>query len=600
MGNFTHESELARQTTHGLGPRPGLSGRRRAARVPAVADAERRHRVFVEQLPLASYVERFDEESAAYISPQIFDLVGYTAGEWVADSGFFARVLHPGDRDHVLAAFAGLQATGDPVTCEYRLIARDGREVWIHDSAVVVRDDDGTPSYVQGYMIDITERKRFEESLRESETRLRQQIDRVAYQALHDSLTDLPNRTLFYDRTEQALREGFRNGTGLAVMLIDLDRFKEVNDTLGHLTGDQMLVEVGARLREAVRRSDTVARLGGDEFAVLAPGLHDPDDARQLAEKVRDAIGQPVVLGGLELEMEASVGISFFPENGTDVETLIRRADVSMYVSKSSHAPIVYVEEFDQNSLARLALVTELRRAIEDGELVVYYQPQADASTGRLRKLEALVRWEHPKHGLLCPDQFIPFAEETGLIRILTRYVIDDALRRRSEWEGTGEGDLTVAVNITGRDVVDLDFPDEVARLLGKWGIEPDQLELEITERTIMSDIPRARTVLARLSELGVKLAIDDFGTGHASIAHLRRLPISVLKIDKSFVLGMLDDLEDEALVRAAIDLGHNLGLEVVAEGVECEATAQRLQELGCDTVQGFHLGRPMRDLPSR
>ncbi len=555
--------------------------------------AEGRYRTLVEQLPLASYVEQLDAESAMYISPQIADLVGYTAEEWVSDPNFFARVLHPQDRERVLAGFAEMHESGASFECEYRLITREGREVWIHDSAVVVRDETGRPLYAQGYMIDFTERKRNLEDLQESQRLLREQMTQIEHQALHDGLTDLPNRTLFQDRAEQALLRANRHGSGFVVMLIDLDRFKEVNDTLGHHSGDLLLREIAGRLRRSLRESDTVARLGGDEFGVVAPDIADNAAARKLADKLRAELVEPVVVGGLTIEVEASVGIAIYPEQGEDVETLIRHADVSMYVSKNTHTPIVYSAAYDHHSLARLALVGELRRALENEEIVVHYQPQTDVATGEVLKVEALARWQHPERGLLEPDQFIPLAEQTGLIRALTSYVLDAALGQCAAWRKDGR-DLGIAVNVTGRELVDLGFPDEVRKLLGKWRIKPEQLELEITESTIMTDPPRARSVLVRLSKLGVRLAIDDFGSGNSSLAHLRQLPINVLKIDKSFIQAMADDVGDAAIVRTAIDLGHNLGLEVVAEGVETEQAQQRLRALGCDTLQGYHLGRPV------
>ncbi len=554
--------------------------------------AEGRYRTLVEQLPLASYVEELDAESAVYISPQIADLVGYTADEWVGDPNFFASVLDPEDRDRVLAGFAAMHESGESFECEYRLLARDGRVVWIHDAAVVVRDPAGRPLYAQGYMIDISERKRNEEALQRSQEQLRAQMHQIEHQALHDGLTDLPNRTLFQDRADQALLRADREGSGFAVMLIDLDRFKEVNDTLGHHSGDLLLREIAGRLRRALRESDTVARLGGDEFGVVAPGLSDSSTARLLADKLRTELAVPVVVGGLTIEVEASVGIAIYPDHGEDVETLIRHADVSMYVSKNTHTPIVYAAAYDHHSLARLALVGELRRALESDEIVVHYQPEADAATGEMRRVEALARWQHPDRGLLEPDQFIPLAEQTGLIRALTSYVLDAALGQLHIWRAEGR-DLGVAVNITGRELVDLSFPEEVRKLLSKWRIEPAALELEITESTIMTDPPRARVVLARLSNLGVRLAIDDFGSGYSSFGHLRQLPIDVLKIDRSFIQNMTEDTGDAAIVRSAIDLGHNLGLEVVAEGVETEETKRHLEALGCDTLQGYHLGRP-------
>jgi diguanylate cyclase (GGDEF)-like protein/PAS domain S-box-containing protein len=554
--------------------------------------AEARYRTLVEQLPMASYVERLDEESASYMSPQIADLLGYTAEQWVADRGFFARTLHPEDRDRVLSEVAAMHRSGQSLECEYRLLDRTGRVVWIHDASVVVRDEDGNPSYAQGYMIDISERKRAEEDLHRSELRLREQMERAKHQALHDGLTGLPNRTLFQDRIEQALRTGERTRTGFAVMLIDLDRFKEVNDTLGHHCGDLLLQHVAERLRAGLRRSDTVARLGGDEFGVLAPGLTDPDQARMLADKLRQELQQPMEVAGLALEVEASVGIALYPEHGADAETLVRRADVSMYASKDTHTPIVYAAEFDNHSLARLALVGELRRALSGHELVVHYQPQAALATGQIGKVEALVRWHHPVHGMLGPDRFIPLAEQTGLIRAVTRYVLDTALGQCRAWRQQGR-EMRVAVNITARELLDLGFPDEVAELLARWEVDPAMLELEITENTIMTDPHRSRAILDRLRGLGVRLAVDDFGSGHSSLGYLRRLPIDVLKIDKSFVQNMAADTGDAAVVRSAIDLGLSLGLEVVAEGVETEQDRRRLAELGCTTYQGYLLSRP-------
>jgi diguanylate cyclase (GGDEF)-like protein/PAS domain S-box-containing protein len=557
-----------------------------------LAQAAGRYRTLVEQLPLASYVEGLDEESAAYISPQIVDLVGYTAEQWVADPDFFASTLHPADRDRVLADFAAMHKTGESFECEYRLVARDGRVVWIHDAAVVVRDGAGEPMYAQGYMIDISDRKRNEQALRRSQQRLQEQMVAAEYQALHDELTGLPNRTLFHDRVEQALRQGRRDGSTFGVMLIDLDRFKDVNDTLGHQSGDLLLQEIAARLRGAMRANDTVARLGGDEFAVLAAGPADVDGARQFADRLREDLAKPISIGGVSIEMEASVGIALYPPDGDDPQTLLRRADVSMYVSKSSHVPVVYTAALDHHSVARLGLVSELRRALDSDELIVYYQPQAYLGTGIVQKVEALVRWQHPDRGLLGPDQFIPLAEQTGLIRALTRFVLDAALGQCRAWLDAGR-DIRVAVNITGRELLDLAFPDEVVELLAKWDLEPGRLELEITETTIMTDPPRARAILGRLRDLGVRLAVDDFGSGNSSLSYLKRLPIDVLKIDKSFVQNMAVDAGDAAIVRTAIDLGRSLGLEVVAEGVETEDAKRHLAALGCDAFQGYYLGRP-------
>jgi len=429
--------------------------------------------------------------------------------------------------------------------------------------------------------------------LRRVATRVRRQMEQIEHQAFHDALTALPNRALFHDRVEQALRGARRERGCVAVMVMDLDRFKEVNDTLGHESGDRLLVEVGRNLRSPLRAADTVARLGGDEFGVLAPGLTGPEDALALAERVRAALQRPQRIAGLEVDVDASIGIALYPRDGEDVETLLRRADIAMYVSKETHAPALYAPEQDQYSSERLSLIAQLRRAIAQREITVYYQPQADLRSGRVRSVEALVRWEHPELGLLSPDRFVPLAEHTGLIRALTSHVLDVALEQCARWRERGI-ELGVAVNITGRDLLDLRLPDEVAELLARWGVEPSMLELEITENTVLTDPIRARQVLVRLSELGVRLAIDDFGSGNSSLGYLKRLPVDVLKIDKSFVLGMQESEDDAVIVRSTIDLGHNLGLRVVAEGVETDATRGALQQLGCDVAQGYWLSRPV------
>jgi diguanylate cyclase (GGDEF)-like protein len=430
--------------------------------------------------------------------------------------------------------------------------------------------------------------------LRRVTRRLRRQMAEIEHQALHDSLTGLPNRLLFHDRVEQALLAARRDGGSFAILLIDLDRFKEINDTLGHQSGDRVLEEVARRLQRTLRESDTVARLGGDEFVLLARASGETRDALAVAERLHHAFGRPFTLDGLLLEVEASIGITLFPHHGDDADTLMRRADVAMYLSKELHTPTeLYTIERDTYSADRLKLVGELRRALQAGELVVYYQLQANAKDGELVGAEALARWQHPEHGLLLPDDFVPLAEHTGLIRPLTLYVLDEALRQSREWRDNGL-DLRVSVNIASRDLLDARLPDEVQELLERWGVQPDRLELEITENTILTDPVRARTVLSRLGDLGVRLAIDDFGSGNSSLGYLKRLPVDVLKIDKTFIVNMASDADDAVIVRSTIELGHNLGLEVVAEGVESEEAWRRLAELECDTIQGFFLGQPV------
>jgi diguanylate cyclase (GGDEF)-like protein len=422
---------------------------------------------------------------------------------------------------------------------------------------------------------------------------LRRQMRKIEHQAVHDDLTTLPNRVYFRERVEEALEQARDGHAGCAVMLVDLDRFKEVNDTLGHQSGDLLLQELGTRLRGLFRASDVVARLGGDEFAVLSVGAGDAASARMLAERIRKAIEEPFVLGELTLEVGASVGIALFPEHGEDVETLVRHADVAMYVSKKTHVPKIYAAEDDHYTQERLALVADLRRAIDGGELELYYQPCVDVRTGELTGVEALARWQHRERGLLLPADFLPLAEENGLVRGLTAFVLDRALGQARAWRDQGI-DLRVSVNLSGADVLDLGLPDQVRRVLDKWEMEPSRLEVEISENTLFSDPARAQVVLMRLSERGVSVAIDDFGTGYSSLRYLKRLPIDTIKIDQSFVVDMASEESDAVIIRSTIDLGHNLNLKVVAEGVESEGAWTRLAELGCDTAQGFFISRPL------
>jgi len=407
------------------------------------------------------------------------------------------------------------------------------------------------------------------------------------HQAAHDPLTDLPNRAFFRERVTQAVAE--HPERGLAVLIIDLDHFKEVNDTLGHQIGDLLLQDIADRLRGAIRSDDVVARLGGDEFAVLAR-VHGPDTPRAVASSIHAALETPFDLGDLTFEIGASIGGALYPEHGDDVESIIRKADVAMYAAKEQRGGYEpYEPERDRHDARRLTLLSELRHAIEEKHLVLHYQPKADLATGRVLGAEALVRWQHPEHGLLPPDDFIPLAEPTGLIGPLTLAVLTEALRQCREWEDTGL-DLKVAVNISVRNLYDERFVHHVDRLLRRYGVAPGNLTLEITESTMMADPTRPVAALSQLSMRGVHLAIDDFGTGYSSLAYLKRLPVTEIKIDKSFVMGMIDDADDAIIVRSTIDLARNLGLQVVAEGVEHEDVWRSLAAQGCDRAQGFYL----------
>ena len=424
--------------------------------------------------------------------------------------------------------------------------------------------------------------------LRRVMRRVRRQMEEIEYRALYDDLSGLPNRTLFRDQIEAALV-----GDSAAVMLLDLDRFKEINDALGHKTGDHLLRELGARLADGIDDGASFARLGGDEFGILLPSAS-IDDALAEAERVHAALELPFSLAGLPLEIATSIGIAHFPEHGDDVDTLLQRADVAMYLAKAAHGgTAVYDIEQDANDADRLALAAELRRAIEQEQLVLYYQPKASLASGRVVGVEALVRWEHPERGLVPPNDFIPVAERTGLIKPLSRYVLRAAIRQCRDWNAEGR-DLQVAVNLTIPDLLDLTLPDYIAGLLDETGVRPAQLELELTESTILADPFRVHQVLTRFDEMGIGLAIDDFGTGYSSFAYLKRLPVQTIKIDRSFVMGMCEDESDATIVRSTVDLARNLGLGVVAEGVESQEIWDALRAQGCSLAQGYFISRPV------
>ncbi len=424
-------------------------------------------------------------------------------------------------------------------------------------------------------------------------TESKQQTAALEYQALHDALTELPNRTLLSDRIRQSILMTQRNHQPFTLMLMDLDRFKDINDTLGHQYGDMVLQQVAKRVREVLRESDTIARLGGDEFAVLLPKT-ELEQARHIVNKLLRRVEEPIVIGDQTLHVGASVGITLYPQHGEDEVTLLQRADVAMYVAKRNHLGFaVYDPSTDQHSLRNLALLGELRGAIEHNDLVLYYQPKVNLENGKVYGVEALVRWKHAEHGTMYPDEFIPLAEQTGLITPLSLWVLESGLSQ-CKAHHSDKLPLDLAVNLSARNLHDARFPDKVMALINARGCDPGRLRLEITETAIMADPTRALDILHRLSGMGIRLSIDDFGTGYSSLAHLKQMPVDELKIDKSFVIGMVNDENDVVIVRSIIDLAHNIGIRVVAEGVETEETYNLLKEMGCDAVQGHYICGPL------
>ena len=420
-------------------------------------------------------------------------------------------------------------------------------------------------------------------------------LERLNYESRHDPLTGLANRTHFQDRVELSLAAGEPN----AILVMDLDRFKEINDTLGHHHGDLLLVEVTRRLHAQLRRVDQLARLGGDEFAVQLTGA-ELEDAIQAAQRMHRALAEPITIDGISVNVQASIGIALAPSHGNVATTLLRRADVAMYSAKRGHSGMaVYEASQDDLSPRRLTLASELREAISAGQLELYYQPQLSTTTGQVVGAEALVRWRHPDYGLVCPDEFLPLAEQTGQIRQLTRWVIRSAVAQAAAWQQVGL-QIDVSINVSVRNLLELDLPDFVTEVIKDAQLRPNALTIEVTESHIMADPDRTLGVLRRLNDNGLRLSIDDFGTGYSSLAHLRLMPVQELKIDKSFVRGLAegdDGVEVKAssnIIRSILSLAQSLNLEVVAEGVEDQATADHLAAMGCGRLQGFHFSRPI------
>lgn len=424
---------------------------------------------------------------------------------------------------------------------------------------------------------------------------LRRQVEENEHLAMHDTLTGLPNRNLFKDRLDQALSRASRSGHHTGLLFLDLDRFKEVNDALGHQQGDELIRLIAHRLSSAVRDADSVARLGGDEFAIIVPDISNSSTLVVVAERFTELLREPFEINDVTVNVEASIGVAIYPDHGADADSLMQHADIAMYAAKGAGLDYAfYSAEHDSNSPVKLALAGELRRALDnDNELVMFYHPLVDLDSGNAHGVEALIRWNHPTRGFIFPDEFIPLAEQSGLIRPLTLRAIDLALAQCRRWHDEGL-DLRVAVNLSARNLREPDLPDRVAALLRRHGVPASHLELEVTESGLLSDPSYANMLLCQLSELGIHIALDDFGTGYSSLSYLKNLPVNQLKIDRCFVNNMIEDATDAMIVRSVIDLAHNLGLNVTAEGVESADQLHRLAKLHCDTIQGYHLTRPL------
>jgi diguanylate cyclase (GGDEF)-like protein/PAS domain S-box-containing protein len=510
------------------------------------------------------------DRSFIYVSPAIERILGAPAESFLGPD--HVDMIHPDDLDFTRDTLTEVLEHPDrQFHTEVRIRHHNGSWRWMEASLVNLLDEPAVGGIVVN-LHDVTDRR---------------------HQALHDILTGLPNRASLAERLPQALAAGRARDARWALLLLDVDRFREVNDTFGHHNGDKLLREIGSRVRDMLGKDDVVARLGGDEFAVLWD-VEDEAGALAFAARVLEALRRPVAIEDMTLCVDASIGVVLVPDNGDDLEELLARADVAMYVAKLAHSGCeLYDTDRDKSTVGRTAMAGELRRALEGRELIVHYQPKVELATGRVIGAEALVRWQHPRHGLVLPDKFVPVAEQTGLIDALSRYVLAAALGECRRWREAGF-EMGVAVNLSTRNLVDLSLPDDVRLLLAEAEIAPGSLDLEITESALLADPLRAADVVRQLSALGVRIAIDDFGTGYSSLAHLRRLLVSEIKIDKSFVITMAANADDAIIVRSTIELAHSLGLRVVAEGIESKVVCDRLRALGCDVGQGYYLGRPV------
>ena len=552
-------------------------------------EAEQRYRTLVERVPAVVYIQEIgDSDSAVYMSPQIEALTGYSPEE-CEDSDLRWRMVHPEDRGRIQSEDGRTGEPGEVFSTEYRVLHRDGRTKWVRNEAVMIEDETSQVRYWQGFMLDITERKALEQEMH--------------HQAHHDPLTGLQNRALFMDRLKHASARANREGSRVGVLFTDLDNFKVVNDSLGHKAGDQLLIAIAGRLEADLRPGDTAARIGGDEFTILAENVTSVGDVVRMAERIAEILQPPFALDQHEVFFTTSIGIALSSPLQQQPADLIRHADMAMYKAKQRGKARyeVFETSMGTDALERLRLEIELRRALGRGEFRVYYQPIVALESGRIVGTEALVRWEHPRRGLLVPGEFLSVAEDTGLILQIGEEVLREACHQLRAWQRRypAPKPLTVSVNLSPRQLFG---PELAAEILAETEIDPTTLQLEITEGVMTSnDANSANSTLRSLKDLHIQLAVDDFGMGYSSLSYLKRFPVDFLKIDRSFIAGLGQDTDgaskDAEIVPAMIDLTHALGLKAVAEGVETAEQLAQLQDMGCDFAQGNYFSEP---LPSK
>jgi diguanylate cyclase (GGDEF)-like protein/PAS domain S-box-containing protein len=547
------------------------------------------YRSMIESGPAVTYIDGIEENAPTiYMSPQVAGLLGYTPDEWIEDPDMWPRLIHPDDRVRALAENTRHNETGEPFRLEYRMFAKDGRVVWVHDEATMVRDERGMPRYSHGVIMDISDRKRAEEQ--------------GAVSAYHDELTGLPSRAMFEELLDLSVARARRHDGSVAVLSVDLNEFRLVNDSLGHQAGDALLVHVADRLRDATRETDLVARRGGDQFLLLLADLDREDGAidtavmraQAVAQRIQDSLVEPFPVAGTEVYVAASIGISLFPNDAGEAVTLLRNAETAMYEAKrSGRADFVLAPRSAIDSSAKLAFVTRLRKAVDTQRWVLHYQPVVDLVSGRMVGVEALIRWVEPDGTMVPPNDFIPLAEELGLIEQIGDWVVRELTYQVQAWREL-DIDLEVGFNLSPRQFWQPDLALRIQREFQTGGVDPSRVLVEVTESSAMMDPDRAQEVLSDLHAAGFSIAIDDFGTGYSSLSRLREMPVKVLKIDRSFVSQVHQDPQSGAIVGAFLQLANGLDMVTLAEGIETAQELDFLRERGCRLGQGFFFSRPV------
>ncbi len=555
-----------------------ITGQKRATM--AQVESERKFRQLAETIPEIFWLTDVTRREALYVSSAFEKITGHASTAFSCATGGWLRIVHPADRRRVFEARKVLPQ--GEYNIEYRILRADGEVRWIHDQAFPVLDGNNRPYRIAGIAADITQRKLSEEKL--------------VHLAHYDALTGLPNRVLFSDRLKQVVARAQRQNESAAVMFLGLDRFKMANDTLGHAVGDALLKQVSQRLGACLRKADTVARLSGDEFGVLLGDLPADGHVAGIAQEILHALAQPFCIDGHELYVTASVGISLYPADSDDENTLVKYASTAMVRAKEAGRNNVqcYTAQMNTRTLQRLEMENGLRRAIERQEFLLHYQPKADLKTGSIIGFEALLRWQRPGAGLVSPMEFVPLLEETGLIVPVGEWIIDAACAQIGAWRRAGIEPRPIAINLSARQFADKNLAETIKRSLEVHMVESYLLELEITESSLMHNTEEAIATLKYLKSLGLHISIDDFGTGYSSLSYLKRFPLDALKVDRSFVRDITTDDDDAAITLAIISMAHSLGLKVIAEGVETEAQLAFLARHRCEQMQGYYFSRPL------